>query len=188
MRIVLLAAIMVMATNVTVAQKKLTFRSQNFVGILGGENEGALQLTTINGFQRKLWFAGVGTGLDFYYQRTIPLFASFSRYFSSRPNSFYVSADGGTNFLWDKSTGNMFNGGTNNGKFRPSLYYGAYAGYKFGVVKNKGSLMFNIGYSGKQIREEVSIPVPCVNPPCPETDQHLKYDLKRISVRMGWMF
>jgi hypothetical protein len=188
MKIIFMAAIALFATNDIVAQKKFTFRSQNYVGYLGGENEGALQLNTINGFQRKLWFAGVGTGLDYYYQRTIPLFASFSRYFTSRPNSFYVSADGGANFLWDKSTANLFNGQSNNGRFRPSLYYGAYAGYKFGVIKNKGSLMFNVGYSGKQIRESVTVPMPCINPPCPESEQHLKYDLKRISVRMGWMF
>ena len=174
--------------NSVSAQSKFKFHSQNYVGMLGGETEAAFQFQTINGFQRGTWFGGLGTGLDYYYQRTVPLFLSFSKYLFNRPNSLYISLDGGTNYIWDKSTANLFNGNRNDGDFSPSLYYGAHAGYKIGVNNNKGSVLMSLGYSAKRLKEKIKAVLPCMNPPCPEYDETYNYRLNRFSFRMGWMF
>ena len=168
----------VLMVSVASAQSKYKFHSLNSLGILDGERETALQLNSINGFQRSTWFGGVGVGLDYYYETTLPLFISFSKYLNERHNSFFLSVDGGTNIMVDKSTGNRFNGFNSNGKFKPGLYYGGYVGYKFGVINHKGAVILNLGYSRKEIHERFTI----------ENEEKFKYNLRRISFRMGWMF
>src|SRR5689334_8657847 len=88
----------------TVEKKKDKFRfsSQNYAGILEGESGTSLQVQTINGLRYKTWFAGVGTGLDYYYQRTIPLFLSVSKFLSSTKVPLYFNGDAGINFIWSK--------------------------------------------------------------------------------------
>src|SRR5687768_17116750 len=111
-------------------QSKFKFQSQNYIGVVGGEKDASIQLHTINGLQRGTWFGGVGTGLDYYFHRSVPLFLSLSKYVTSKANSLYFSLDGGTSFVWDKSTGSKYNWYRDDGNFTPSLYYGAHAGYK----------------------------------------------------------
>jgi hypothetical protein len=170
------------------SKSKYTFHSQNYFGVVGGERELSVQLHSINGFQRSTWFGGVGAGLDYYYQQTLPLFLSFSKYLNQRPNSFFLSVDAGTNFLVDKSTRNRYNNYTNDGRFSPGLYYGGYAGYKFGIVNHKGAVILNVGFSRKEINERFTSHLECLVPPCPDYEQKVNYNLKRISFRMGWMF
>jgi hypothetical protein len=168
-------------------QSKYSFHSQNFVGIIGGESDAAIQIQTINGVKRDTWFAGLGTGLDYYYQRTVPLFLSATKYFTTRRNSMFLSLDGGTNFLWDNTTANSFNGFRNDGDFTPSLYYGAHFGYRAGVKKNNGILM-SIGYSHKRLKEKLKTQVFCTDPPCTDTFEEYNYKLNRYSFRLGWTF
>lgn len=174
--------------NAVSAQSKFKFHSQNYIGVLGGETEAAFQIQTINGLQRGTWFGGIGTGLDYYYQRSVPLFLSFTKYLTARPLSLFISLDGGTNYLLDKSTANSFNGYRDNGDFSPSLYYGAHAGYKIELKKNKGSVLMSFGYSAKRLKEKIKTVMPCFTPPCPEYDEKYDYRLNRFSFRMGWMF
>lgn len=63
------------------AQKKYGFRSQNFVGVLEGNEKTALQFQTINGCGCGNWFVGIGTGIDAYLYRSVPLFLSINRDF-----------------------------------------------------------------------------------------------------------
>src|SRR6185295_14917399 len=115
----------VMLIHTAAAQYK--FHSQNYLGALTGDLDAAVSFNTINGLQRGPWFGGIGTGVDNYYIRTIPLYLSFSRFLSTELKSIYFSLDGGTNFVWDKSTANSYNYFSNDGNFSPSLYYGAHA-------------------------------------------------------------
>lgn len=180
--------IALMMTNGVSAQPQYKFRSQNHIGVLGGETEAAFQFQTINGLQRGTWFGGLGTGLDFYYQRTVSLFLSLTKYFTTRTNSLFISLDGGTNYLLDKSTANLINGYRDDGHFSPSLYYGAHAGYKIGLNKKTGSILMSLGYSAKRLKEKIKTVVPCLTPPCAEYDEKYDYRLNRFSFRMGWQF
>src|SRR5437773_4082956 len=87
------------------AQRKTNFSSQNYIGILEGEHGSKFQLQTINGIKLKTWFVGLGTGIDWYYRRSIPLFFSLNKDFFKKGNrNFYFAADGGVNFPWKDET------------------------------------------------------------------------------------
>jgi hypothetical protein len=177
-------AVMVMQT----AAAQYKFHSQNFIGALSGDLDAAVSLNTINGLQRGLWFGGIGTGIDYYFLRSVPLYLSFSRFLNNNPKSPYFTIDGGTNFIWSKSTANIYNYYNNDGKFSPSLYYGAHAGYKLGLNKKRGSVLMTIGYSAKKLNEKHKTISPCLYPPCPEYNEKFDYDFKRFNFRLGWMF
>jgi hypothetical protein len=184
----LLTLVLLIMINVAPAQQKIKFHSQNYIGAIGGDLDAAFQFNTINGIQRGLYFGGIGTGLDFYYIRTVPLFLSVSRYLNLNQNSPYLTLDGGTSFAWDNSTANRYNFYSNDGDFTPSLYYGAHAGYRMGINKKSGSVLMSLGYSAKKLKETVVTSSPCIWPPCPTSSQEIDYRLNRFSFRLGWMF
>ena len=78
MKIVAIIIAFIFSTGLN-AQTKPKFQSQNFIGVLGGEKDASFQIQTINGVQYRTWFSGIGTGLDFYFQRSVPLFLSVGK-------------------------------------------------------------------------------------------------------------
>jgi hypothetical protein len=183
-----IALLLALITNCVFAQQKFRFHSQNYVGALGGDYDAAMQLSTINGLQRGLYFGGVGTGIDYYYFRSVPLFLSFSRYLNDKRNAPFLTLDGGTNFLWDKSTSNGYNFFSDDGDFTPSLYYAAHAGYKIGISKKSGSVLMTVGFSAKKLKEKINNGGPCFFPPCPTSQETINYSFNRFIFRLGWMF
>jgi hypothetical protein len=170
------------------AQKKLAFHSQNTVGLLEGQASSAFQLQSVNGFQYKTWFAGVGTGLDYYYFRSIPLFVSLQKDLFDKSRTLFFNVDGGVNFFWDdEDEATRFNSFIRT-DFKPSLYCGGGLGYKIGLKNKKDAVLVNLGYSFKRLKEEREISTFCINPPCPTTIEHYDYSLNRLSLKLGWQF
>jgi hypothetical protein len=169
------------------AQQKVVFSSQNFAGIVTGETGSKLQLQTINGIRKGSWFTGLGTGIDWYYRRSIPVFLSVSKdLFPKNKRSFMFAADAGMNFSWP---GQIYYDYTPYGqKQKNGLYWAAGAGYKFGVGKSGNGVLMQLGYSYKQMGEEIKSLDPCLIPPCPETVTTYDYRLKRLSFKIGWGF
>ena len=186
MKLLLTLALLITAAF-SFAQHKAKFHSQNYIGGVGGKLDAAFQFNTINGVQRGLYFGGIGTGADFYYITTVPLYFSISRYWDDKKYSPFFNLDVGTIFVWDKSTANKYNLYYEDSHFTPSLYYGAHAGYKIGINKKSGSFLMSLGYSAKQIKETLNTGSPCMFPPC-LSDQRVDYRFKRFSFRLGWMF
>lgn len=174
--------------NAAISQSGLKFHSQNYVGTIEGQAASAFQFQTINGFQKGNWFAGLGTGLDYYYYRTVPLFLSFTRYITPKERSFFVSADGGTNFFWGKTNKNPIINFGPVSRFTPSLYYGGSVGYKIGLENKKDAILFSIGYSAKHLKENIKTNNFCINPPCGIPQESYQYKLNRLSLKVGWMF
>ena len=170
------------------AQKKWQFHSQNYVGLLEGEVGSAFQFHTINGIQRGTWFAGLGTGLDWYMHRSVPLFLSINKDWKPSNRTFYFSLDGGTNFAWSK---NQDGGGWSDfisREFSPALFWGAGIGYKAGLRNKKDAVLINLGYSFKRLKEEQIKSTYCINPPCPNYSEYYDYKTNRVSLRFGWQF
>ena len=165
-------------------QSKPGFSSQNYIGITEGESGTALQFQTINGLKYKTWFAGIGTGLDYYYRRTVPVFFSVSKSLDSQKFPFYVTADAGMNFSWERNDIYYFE---YPGEYHGGLYWGSGVGYKF-AFKNKNALLLNLGYNYKRITQTYTYTAPCLVPPCPVYDEKYDYRLKRLSIRLGWSF
>lgn len=172
-------------TGTISAQKKPGFSSQNYVGILEGESGTSLQLQTINGIRFKTWFAGAGLGLDYYYYRSIPAFISVSKFLNSSKLPLYFTGDIGMNFPW-KNKGTYYY--ENPGEFSPSLYWAGGMGYKFGFKKSGNALLLNLGYNYKRLTQTYESVSLCLVAPCPVYTEKYDYRLKRLSVKIGWMF
>ncbi len=166
------------------AQKPFTFSSQNYLGLLEGEDGSALNLQTINGIKYKSWFTGIGTGLDYYRFRSIPLFLSVNKDFQLKSVLFYLNADGGLSIPWVKD----FNNGWNNPDFKMGLYAATGIGYKIHINQQKQAVLLNAGYSFKRLTAETEVIFPCFNPPCPVDIEKTKYNLNRVLVKAGFEF
>lgn len=189
-KVILLSAVLLFIGGSVTAQKKpakphIQFGSQNYIGMLEGGAGTSFQLQTINGVRYKTWFAGAGTGIDYYYQRSIPLFASVNKFFPLTKNSLFFNADAGVNFRWRRTDVYEIQ---YSGKFFPSLYWAGGVGYKFASKKRIDGFLLNLGYSYKRLIQENKITQPCLFPPCPTYDERYDYKLKRLSVKIGWMF
>ncbi|MBI3139185.1 MAG: hypothetical protein HYZ15_11410 [Sphingobacteriales bacterium] len=172
------------------AQGKPRFSSQNTAGILVGQNSTAPLVQTINGIAWQNWFTGIGTGIDWYYQRSIPLFWEGERGFRIAPRrKFYFSSGVGANFPWGSSRGYISNGwNTVTRRMIPGLYWNAGLGYKVGLGKQNDAVLLQLGFSNKIHREEITTVYPCFIPPCPEHTESFKYNLRALSLKLGWGF
>lgn len=167
------------------AQNKISYHGQHYAGLLEGEQGSSFQFQTINGIRKGLLFAGLGTGVDYYYLRSIPVFLSFTHYLTDRPRGFFLSADLGTNRAWRKGPMDPF---LVSQKYRSGLYWGASMGFRASFRNKKDAILLSLGYSYKQLREERVTPTFCINPPCPNFTENFNYQTKRVSVRLGWAF
>lgn len=166
------------------AQDKLKFNSRNFAGILEGSGGTAFQLLTVNGISYKKNFLGIGTGLDYYQIRSVPLFLNFSRDLKSGPRSFFLSGSGGYSFAWKKAG----SGGWFQSESTPSLYAAGHIGYRVNSRNQKDAFLFSLGYSYKHQRETRTYMNFCTNPPCTLSTEVLDFYFKRISLLLGWQF
>ena len=77
-------------------------------------------------------------GLDYYYQRSIPLLVSVNKFFTLRKSSFYMNYDAGINFPWARGDIYYFQ---DPGEFSPSLYWAGGIGYKLGLKNRQEGIL-----------------------------------------------
>ena len=186
--LLMLSLVLLLATTVA-AQKKVKYSSQNYIGLLEGAEKSRFQLQTIHGIKfANTWYTGLGTGLDYYYFRSVPLFLSVTKNFCACERSFYATINGGLNWVWDNTTAHWVND-WRDGDFTTRLFYEASMGYRIGLRNNKDALLLNIGYSVKQAKEKINTVIGwCDVFPCPTGSDELKYNFRRLSLKVGWEF
>jgi hypothetical protein len=169
-----------------IKKDKKFFSSQISAGIVEGEQNTSFHVEILNGIRYKTWFGGIGTGLDYYYFRSIPVYLSGIKYLSPRNHSFFVQGDAGMNFAWEEET--VFGGWNEiSSEFKPGVYWNGSFGFATGLDK-KNSFSFGLGYSHKSLKQIREMAVMCFNPPCENTFETYKYNLKRLTLRIGWQF
>lgn len=171
------------------AQQKIRFSTDNSLGLLVGASAQAPVIQTINGVSFGRWFTGIGTGLDWYHTRSIPLFFHTARYFPLQERRKLVFSSGiGLNFPWIGQ--GMRNGGwgSTDWKYDTGLYWNAGFGYRFPVGKNRDGFLLQLGFNQKVHKEEVTVVYPCFVPPCPESREAFRYTLRSLALRFGWGF
>ncbi len=166
-----------------VKSSRVSFSSISKVGLAVGEADNALAVSCINGVQKGNWFAGIGTGIDFYKKRSIPLFLSVQKEFSSSSKRPFVYADGGVSFRWLKSDDYLKTNSTSS----PGLYYEVGAGWKV-RFKNNTALLFSAGFSFKQVKEKVSNYWYLNDPLYADTYERYNYKYRRVMIRLGLQF
>jgi len=188
-RIFFVVIVIILISTNCFAQQKSTiktfqFHSINNVGLLEGQAGSAFQLQTINGFQHKSWFAGIGVGLDYYRYRTIPLFVDLRKEFGEKKNKFFVYGDAGISFSWVTDKQKMLY--ATNDKFKNGFYGDAGAGYKISVSKNN-SLLLSLGYTFKKVEETNNTYFLTPGWPIISSEKY-DYGLNRLSIKIGWEF
>jgi len=160
------------------AQHNIVFSSQNYAGILVGENKTNYQFQTINGIRYKTWLGGIGIGIDGYYVNSIPLFISINKELFKKKSGFYLSADAGINFGCPTINQRR----AEESDFDMGLYLAGGLGYKIGIGKTNALLVY-AGYSSKHLIENVTT----YPADAPQVDRY-DYHLRRISLKIGWSF
>ena len=165
------------------------FHSINSVSLLNGENEISAALQSVNGLQKGAWFGGIGLGLDYYIQRSVPLFADLRYEFGKGKNKFFGYADGGINFDWIKENNNsepifIWEGFANSAEYNDGSYVEGGLGYIVGMKKGNG-LVLSLGYSYKSLERKVTYQDWRTQQP---TTDIYKYKLNRIAIKAGWRF
>lgn len=172
-------------THVSHSQQPWKFSSQNSIGLLEGNGGSAFQFQTVNGWSNKRLFGGVGTGLDYYYTRSIPLFFSLQSNLTKKERTPFIALDAGVNFAWHKRVQSRWDDFISS-DYKPGLYFSSGFGYKIGLKNKKDALLLSVGYSRKQLTEVQTQPVFCIMPPCPPSTETYRYTFNRLLVRFGW--
>ena len=186
-RIIIAGFLLVISISTRAQQEKVgkntkcgcAFNSINQVGLVMGEKEEAFQLQTVNGLRYKTWMVGIGTGIDGYRYRSIPLFFQLRKEFNLRTNAIFIYNDIGLNYPWLKSDQKAWNAGD----YKEGVYYDGGLGYKL-RLRNQ-ALVFSSGFSLKEFSENRStFDCPFVGF-CKENKDLYKYSLKRLSFKIG---
>ena len=160
-------------------QEKNTTRFTNItlVGTLSGESSTEFQIQTINGVSWKTMLVGLGVGLDYYSQTTIPVFIDLRKQILNKTGPF-VFADVGHS-IPVKTPLEEFEMDRKGG-----LYYVLGLGYEMAINK-KVSAVFDLGYSYKRFSKIID------KEPCRSSLHEFAtydYSLNRISVKAGLRF
>jgi hypothetical protein len=181
----LLVLLIIFCATPSFAQKGgLPLEGSIGAGLLEGEKGSALQLSMMAGIKSKTWTTAVGTGLDYYGIRSIPLYLTIQKGLFNRTQTPFLYLAGGYHFPWlSKENKNQWREAIAKG----GLYYNGGIGYQLAATK-KTALFFTAGYSFKQYREEVTAIAPCLVAPCPEYQEKFNYRLRRLSLTTGLRF
>jgi len=166
--------------NAQQASNKLRFRSTNQVGFQSGQAGTEFQVQTINSIQYKTFSTGLGVGLDYYKERSIPVFLDVRKNVFAKQQTPFVYADGGYHFTWLKDKPEDWI----RTDVKGGLYYDLGIGYSFPTSKT-GAILVSLGYSVKNISEKVNHNIWRSSWPLPEDFHQLDYTLRRYSFKMG---
>jgi hypothetical protein len=170
----------------SLAQKSYNFHSVNNIGVAWGATGEGFQLQTINGVKWKDISTGIGVGLDYYYGRTLPLFADIRMNISKKRITPFVFADLGTNLpivINDPQVSGY------KSTYKAGLYFDAGAGYQFAISKLM-ALNISFSYTQKKYKEEREYTGIVID--FPPYDRSIKdqfdYTLRRFSLKAGIAF
>ncbi|HVS98683.1 MAG TPA: hypothetical protein VHE54_19455 [Puia sp.] len=175
---VLLVIAGVLFASAARGQTRWKYRSDNTVGVVAGELGNFGQVQTVNGVYKGPWFFGLGTGLDYYRFRTVPLYLSVTRdlFGASEKSGFFVDLGGGITLPW--FSGYPLPDGIVSRSFSAGFWGNGGLGYRHALSDHsKTAFLFTISYGIKRVTErQTSQPVcfACM-PPEPQTTQSNDY-------------
>lgn len=166
------------------AQEKTKFTSINMGGFAVGESRSMGLIQTVNGVTHRKSFAGIGVGIDYYKQKTIPLFIDIRT--SIPKTNLIVFADPGYNLPYKNKPDEKVSY-YNTYDFFGGFYSEFGVGYKLRVAR-KSHLLFTSGYSYKELNNKTGVINPCLVGPCPVNYTTYKYGYGRVLFKAGVSF
>lgn len=187
----LLLMVLISACTITISaqQKVPAFEGSVQAGLLEGEQGSAFQLGFTAGIRHKTWSTAVGTGLDYYQVRSVPLYLNVQKRLFDRQQTPFAYVSGGYNFAWSSQPQIDIWRSWLPPDFekKGGIYYGGGIGYQLPALK-KAALFFAAGYSYKEYREITKSRVCPFGGPCVETIEKMTYRFRRLSVTTGLRF
>ncbi len=179
-----LALLFVSTTSLLQAQ--VSYRSYNTGGIVVGDSKSAYQVLTTHGVQYQKWYTGLGTGIDNYYTRTVPVIFTLLRDVLPK-NNMFVNINAGPQFVWGKDQRNQLWNAIESKVF-PGFFGEAGFGYRIAIGNEGQSIMFGTYYSYKTHKEKYIVPGICTNPPCQNMTEYINSKFSRWAFKMGLVF
>jgi hypothetical protein len=153
MRLLILALCLALATVGQAQQAKAwTYGSFYSAGLLNGGSGDALSVQTVQGAWSKRIFTGLGLGVDWYYARSMPVFADLRFKLRERRSTSFLYADLGANIPVGRQNEDVRSRWYNY-NYKGGIYFDAGAGYLFPIRKLGTSVLLTAGYSQKSVRE-----------------------------------
>jgi len=172
--------------NQTIAQYVPSYSGMFNAGLFYGSNKSKAQVQTIHGVAYKGWFAGLGGGIDDYFQQSIPVFLDVRKNILNKESTPFIYVDGGLNIV---TKGTEENWGKT--KMESGQFYEGGVGYKVSL-NGKIALNFAAGYSAKthEVKTYQKRTIP--TPPYILSEWILgnteKYELQRFVMKVGLQF
>jgi hypothetical protein len=187
MRILLIAIVSLCFTQVQAQEIKenscrIKFQSDLQMGVLVGEGGHNFQIQSVNGIRIKSFSIGLGAGIDFYAERSIPVFLDIKKDLFGKRETPFIYFSGGRHFPWKVENEEEWN----KSEQEPGWFYDAGIGYT--IPLKKQSIIFSAGYSYKSYDETVKYNTQCLWGDCPTYNEDFSYQLRRISLRAGIRF
>jgi hypothetical protein len=151
-------------------------------GVLKGEKKYSGQGIIVGGMEYRGWGFGIGTGIDWYRIRTVPIVADIRRNITVANQPFFVYANAGWNIAVPRDKEYFLKGSG-----------GAYgeAGLGYAVLnKKKKGILLSIGFTSKTVTERFmettyiwTFPVTSH-----ETERRIDYTFNRFILKLGYKF
>jgi len=156
------------------------------VGVVWGATDDALQLQSINGLSYKNFSAGLGIGLDYYWQRTVPIFIDMRKNIFSKKQTPFVYADLGVDCPWIKENKEIT---WYKSEYDQGIYYDLGIGYRVPINKKIFANM-SFGYTQKNFRETRTNEIIFFDfsPYNRNNAEQYSYTLRRFALKAGLSF
>ncbi len=169
---------------VPVLSARAQFHSYNTLQLLRGGGTLSASLHSVNGYAKGRFFGGLGTGLDFYRQTTVPIFAEGRLRLTGRRPLLQVYGNLGLHL--PVGSGPLTSG--TEGSLRPGWLWGGGLDYAV-TIRGKQQALLGIGYGRKQFAQEVTRFVwnPATGRTAPRSSRD-QYRFDRLWIRIGWVW
>ena len=143
------------------------------------------------GVANKQWVYGIGSSVDYYKLRSVPVYAEVKRQFGNKRNAPFLYANGGINIHWVLESQHQYHNNWGWGTTLPTCDFSnghfIEAGSGVNIRNKKGKGMFlSLGYSSKSLSEAWTEGIwdPLKNE-IVMTDRSKKYLLNRVVFKVG---
>lgn len=183
--ILLIGSLLFIFQATTSAQKsQIKFQSISSVGLVEGKSGKAFTLQTVNGIRKDYFFAGLGFGMNNYRFKSYPLFADL-RIFPDNLRNFFGYGNLGYSFAGKNDPDkNVY---YNTTDFKGGVYSSVGVGMQLKLAGHT-SVVFDVGFGYKEIKNKIGVTNPCLIAPCPVDYSTYAYGLGTVILKAGLAF
>ncbi len=163
-------------------KKQIKFRSYNEAGLSVGANANAVFINSVNGFEKKKFFLGLGMGADFYYHTSIPVFLQGNYTIPLQKNALQLITGAGMNKPVNKPNPKYESAGA--AEYSTGYYFSS--GIQYLVKLKTHTIYFGTGYIEKQMLKEFDMSL--IDPSTQISVSSADLRFKRIYLKAGIRF